>query len=91
MSTSANTTPRPDCKRVPWLLGTLMVTRAFTFGCSLRWYVLLPVRLNWARIVASCSWSGTPTSPCDSVPPGPRMSAGANGKAPGAVAAGVLP
>ena len=30
-----------------------MVTGDKTFGFSLRWYVLAPVLLNWARIVAS--------------------------------------
>jgi hypothetical protein len=40
-----------------WLAGTSIVTAGRTFGWSMTWYGLAPVRLNCARIVASSSWS----------------------------------
>jgi hypothetical protein len=75
MLMSAKITPRPLCSSVPWFDGTLIVTVGRTFGCKMTWYLLEPVLLNWARMVASWSWSSLPVPPCDKTPPAPRANA----------------
>src|SRR5438445_8784050 len=91
MLMSAKITPRPLWSRTPWLLGTSIVTAGMMFGYRFRWKLLEPVLLNWARMVASWSWSDLPASPCERIPPGPWIFRGVFGNAPAAVAKGVEP